>query len=285
MNIRRITIHADAMKPFQMLHTSDNHLCLADERDDERKNKLAVSRTECFAQDHPENLTRYMEEIAAYAKVNNLTLLHTGDIIDFVSEANLDYCRKVLEGVDVFMAAGNHEFSLYVGEAWEDEAYKAKSFEHVKEAFQGDFWFQTRIVNGVKFIAVDNNYYYVTQKQLALFKEAVADGMPVVLIMHNPLYSKDTYEKIMAGKKKSDPPYLFGCPGELLGELEEYRYRQQLPNETTKEFLELCEALPNLKAVLTGHLHAYFETVLDSGVPQYVAPGGYDGDVILYDFV
>jgi len=205
-------------------------------------------------------------------------------MIDFVSEANLDYCRKLFQEIDLFMAAGNHEFSLYVGEAWEDEAYKRKSFDKVRNAFQGDFWFQTRVINGVKFVAVDNNYYYVTPKQLELFQKSVSDGMPVVLLVHNPLYSKDTYKKVMEGKKESDPPYLFGCPEHLLGSLETYRYLQQKPNETTKEFLNLCESLPNLKAVLAGHLHAFYETKLDTGIPQYVASSVGESDVILYTF-
>lgn len=285
MKIRHITIEAGAEKPFRMLHTSDNHLCLADERDDERKNQLAAERADCFTGGHPEKLTDAVEEIVAYARENSLTLLHTGDMIDFVSEANLDYVRKVLEGIDVFMAAGNHEFSLYVGEAWEDEAYKAQSFAHVKEAFQGNFWFQTREVNGVRFIAVDNNYYYVTKEQLKLFKEAVADGMPCVLILHNPLYSEDMYKCVMEGKSESDPPYLFGCPEPLLRSLEEHRYQQQKPDETTKEFLQICEDLPNLKAVLAGHLHVFCEAKLNSGVPQYVAASVAESDVILYEFV
>lgn len=285
MNIRHITINVNAETPFQMLHTSDNHLCLADARDDERKNLLAASRADSFTGGHPEKLTEAVEEIAAYAKENNLTLIHTGDMIDFVSEANLDYSRKIFKGIDVFMAAGNHEFSLYVGEAWEDEAYKAQSFEHVKAAFQGDFWFQTRIVNGVKFIAVDNNYYYVTPEQLTLFKEATADGMPCVLIVHNPLYSEDMHKQVMEGKKESDPPYLFGCPEHLLRSLNDHRYRQQKPDETTTEFLHYCETLPNLKAVLAGHLHEFFESKLDSGIPQYVASSVAEADVILYEFV
>lgn len=285
MKIRQVTIHADAQTPFQMLHTSDNHICLADMRDDERKQELAVSRADMFTKGHLNKLTESVEEIVAYAKDHELTLLHTGDMIDFVSEANLDYARKVFEGIDLFMAAGNHEFSLYVGEAWEDEAYKAQSFEKVKNAFQGDFWFQTREVNGVKFVAVDNNYYYVTPKQLELFKEAASDGMPLVLVVHNPLYSEDTYNKVMEGKKETDPPYLFGCPENKLRSLEKYRYLQQKPDDTTQEFLQFCESLPNLKAVIAGHLHTYYETRLDNGVMQYIASSVGESDVILYTFL
>ena len=285
MKITEITIPVGAEKPFRMLHMSDNHISLADERDNERKNKLAESRANSFTGGHPELLSSHLEELLTYAKKQDLTILHTGDMIDFVSEANLDFTKQAFAGYDVFAAAGNHEFSQYVGEAWEDEEYKAQSFAHVKAAFPGDFWFQTRMVNGVKFIAVDNNYYYVTEEQLRLFREETADGIPTVLLMHNPLYSEDMYAKVTAGKKPEDPPYLFGCPEPLLRTLNDHRYRQQKPDETTLAFLELCNSLPNLKAVLAGHLHKYFASRLDSGIPQYVAGAGYHAEANLYTFI
>ena len=285
MTIREITIPVGAKAPFSVLHTSDNHICLADERDNERKRKLAEDRSKVFSKGSPGSWLERTEEIFAYAKEHQLPIFHTGDLIDFVSEANLDYARNLLKDADVFVAAGNHEFSQYVGEAWEDEAYKAQSFERVKAAFPGDFWFQTRMINGVKFIALENGYYYVTKEQLRLFKEATAEDVPTVLLVHNPLYSADTFRKYKEGRPVSEPAYLFGCPEDLMWEWEEHRRLQQRPNEVTKEFMSYCESLPCLKAVLAGHMHEYIASVLDSGIPQYVAGAGYKSDVNLYTFV
>ena len=206
-------------------------------------------------------------------------------MIDFVSQANLDFVRKAFDGLDVLCAAGNHEFSQYVGEAFEDEAYKAQSFEMVKAAFPGDFWFQTRLINGVRFVAIDNNYYYITEEQLHLFKEVAEQGEPIVLLMHNPLYSEDMYRQVMEGKPEDAPPYLLGCPEELLRGLSEHRYIQQKPNAVTLEFLDYCNHLPNLKVIITGHLHQFYASRLDSGVPQYVVAGSYRGEANIYEFV
>ena len=285
MKIREIQIPVGATAPFKMLHTSDNHICLADERDDERKRALAARRDAEFSGNNPGCLYRYLQDILDYAREHDLPVIHTGDFIDFVSYANLDYARKSLEGLDVFMAAGNHEFSLYVGEAFEDEAYKAQSFDLVQSAFPGDFWFQTRLINGIRFVAIDNNYYYITEEQMRLFKEVAEQGEPIVLIMHNPLYSRDLYRQIMEGKPADAPPYLIGCPEELLRSLSEKRYIQQKPNALTLEFLDYCNHLPNLKAVLTGHLHEFCASELDSGVPQYVCDAGYHNEAIVYEFV
>lgn len=285
MKITEIQIPVGATMPFRMLHMSDNHLCLADDRDDQRKNDLAHARGNSFTGGHPERLTEQVSEFMSFAAQEKIGILHTGDMIDYVSEANLDYTREAFANADVFVAAGNHEFSLYVGEAWEDEAYKQQSMAHVKAAFPGDFWFQTKVVNGVKFIALENGYYYITEEQFDLFKTATADGMPAVLLVHNPLYSKDLYEQVTAGKSPSEPPYLMGCPEPLLRTLDAYRYRQQVPNELTLAFMDYCNTLPNLKAVLSGHLHVPFSSQLDSGIPQYVAGAGYAGEANLYTFL
>ena len=212
MNFREIKIPVGATSPFKMLHTTDNHICLADERDDERKRALAAKRMAAFDAASEKGAIACCEEVLEYARTHSLPVLHTGDIMDFVSQANLDYVRKAFAGLDVFCAAGNHEYSLYVGEAFEDEAYKAQSFEMVKAAFPGNIWFQTRLINGIRFVAIDNNYYYIVEEQMRLFKEVAEQGEPIVLVVHNPLYSEDLYRQVMEGKAKDAPPYLSAVP-------------------------------------------------------------------------
>jgi len=283
MNIRKAALHVGAQQPFTLLHMSDNHICLADQRDNERKNALAVRRNGEFTHNaDPERQTRVAEELIAYAKERNAPLLHTGDLIDFTSEANFDYARRVLADVDVIMAVGNHEFSQYVGEAWEDEAYKAVSMDSVLAAFPEGILFGVRVIHGVKIITLDDNYYYVTPELLARLKEELSDGVPAILAMHNPLFSEDLYAQVMAGKAPDAPPYLLGCPEERLRTLSEKRYNQQKPNDITLEFLHFCESCPNLKAVLAGHLHKFYESRLDSGTPQYVCAASYRGEIIEY---
>jgi len=72
-----------------------------------------------------------------------------------------DYVARCRMDVGV-TCAGNHEFSQYVGEAEEDEAYKAQSFAAVQGVYPNDLVFASRIVHGVNFVAVDNTYYRFT---------------------------------------------------------------------------------------------------------------------------
>lgn len=283
MKIHDVRLEPGAAEPFSLWHISDSHLTLADERDNERKNKLAEDRGNAFTGGHPERIRQYTEEQFDRVRESGDTLIYTGDFCDFVSEANLDYAKSLFSTVDAFVCAGNHEYSQYVGEAWEDEAYKAMSFDHVKESFPGnDIWYSERIMHGVRFVAIDNNYYYVLPEQLERFRKALSDGVPTVLCVHNPLYSENTYDTIMAGKSPDEPPYLCGCPHELLLNLSDHRRRQQTTDELTREFVDLCESSKNLKAILAGHLHAFAACRMNSGIPQIVAPGGFKNEVVRY---
>ena len=72
-----------------------------------------------------------------------MMILHTGDLQDFVSEANIDFIREQLGVGDWYAAAGNHEYSQYVGEAREDAAYRMQSYAKVEKIFKeswGNLW-------------------------------------------------------------------------------------------------------------------------------------------------
>ncbi|MDD7365789.1 MAG: metallophosphoesterase, partial [Clostridiales bacterium] len=177
MIITKTRLEIGLEKPFRALHMSDNHIALADNRDDERKIKLAESRTAAFNHGKPGNVA--MEEYALqldYARSHRLPVLYTGDLCDFVSYKNLDYARDTLKDIDYFMAVGNHEFSLYVGEAFEDLPYKMKSFDLVQSYFRNDLHFASRVMGGVNFVALDNGYYRFDADQLARMKREIEKG-------------------------------------------------------------------------------------------------------------
>ena len=128
--IRNITIPVGASKSFSVLHLSDSHITRVDERDNKRKKDLAFGRSKIFPK-----AEAYFEAALNYAHQKGLMLLHTGDLIDFVSVANLEYVAEKLGNGHWFTSAGNHEYSQYVGEAREDAAYKSKSYDKVQASF------------------------------------------------------------------------------------------------------------------------------------------------------
>lgn len=258
-------LNVGAEKPFTLLHVSDTHLCLADDRDCERKIELASKRAPGF----PE-AEAVLAETKRIAKEKNLTIVHTGDLLDFVSWANIDEAKRFTDECDVFLAAGNHEFSQYVGEAWEDADYRNQSLEKVQAAFKNDIRFSSRKVNGVNLIAIDNGYYLFEKEQLEALKAEIALGLPIILFMHTPLYAEDLRNYHLELDQKSPVVYLMAVPEEYLDGYSDHRYRQQKADEITQEAYDLIVNCPQIKAVITGHLHFDFEGKIHGDLPQIV---------------
>ena len=277
MEPTKTTVRIGLEKPLRVLHISDNHLAYADERDDERKRALAASRQISFGCKGDKDYETLIAQID-YANEHCDLLVHTGDVIDFVSHLNLEKAHEAFSrSKNLFMAVGNHEFSRYVGEAWEDVAYKMTSYQQVRASLGFDLLFSSRVEGGVNFVAIDNGYYNVEPWQLERLKMEVKKGLPIVLCMHTPLYEKALYDFTMA-RLDNLCSYLMGCSEELLLPYSEYRAYQQRPTADTMRFVDYVQSQPLVKCLLTGHMHVPFVSTLPGGAVQIVAGAGYAGE-------
>lgn len=281
LRVERFEVAVGAARPFDALQVSDTHIVRVDARDDERKMKLAAARSFTPFAEH------YLDEAIVRAKARGEMLLHTGDLIDFVSAANLDLAEAHFAGNGWFACAGNHEFSKYVGEAKEDEAYKRDSFARVQAAYPNDLSFASRVVEGVNFVALDDVYYNVTAAQRTLFEQEVAKGLPIVLLCHVPFYGPKLYDYVMTATK-GKCAYVTGAPLELTETYkggrdappaEAWRSRavQQRTDAATADFLKWLREQKLLKAILAGHLHHFFQERFSPTAMQYVCAAGYKG--------
>ena len=260
MNVIHTTLEIGATAPFRIIHLSDTHLTYADLRDGQRKVKLIDWRLPGFP--HAEAV---LAEAGALSKELNIPIFHTGDLIDFVSLANLEAVKAFTDTHDVYMATGNHEFSLYVGEAKEDAAYRNQSLPAVQACFKNNIRMDSRVVNGVNFVALDNGYYLFEPEQFEFLKGEVAKGLPIVLMMHTPLYDPKFYERMMS---YCPCAYLMGVPEELMVGYPPDRYIQQKADEVTLEMMEYIAREPLIKYILTGHQHFDFESMYAERIPQ-----------------
>ena len=234
--------------PVRVLHCSDIHITRADLRDDQRKVELAKGRLNCFP--HAEELLAFVGDTA---RELDIPICCTGDLADFVSVANLEAVRAFNDEHDCFAAAGNHDFSLYVGEAWEDAAYRNQSLEKVEAAYNNNTRMSARVIGGVNFVALDNGYYLFEAEQLAFLKAEAARGLPVVLMLHVPLYDPALYDFELA--RVPGCAYLTGVPEEKMSHYDDYRFRQQKADAITLETMQYVAEESMIKAILTGHLH------------------------------
>ena len=270
MEPTKTTVRIGLEKPLRVLHISDNHLSYADERDDERKRALAASRQISFGCKGDKDYETLIAQID-YANEHCDLLVHTGDVIDFVSHLNLEKAHEAFSRAkNLFMAVGNHEFSRYVGEAWEDAEYRSKSLALVQSAFKNDIRFASRVVNGVNLIAIDNGYYLIEQAQLDALKAECAKGMPVILLMHVPLHADDLCEDMM--NVRGEPcSYLMNTPDSIVDTYSDHRARQQRADSVTREAYGYIVSEPMIKAIIAGHVHGRcYESKVTDTLTQYI---------------
>lgn len=202
-------------------------------------------------------------------------ILYSGDLIDFISQQNLDYAKKILDGRDCLFAAGNHEFSKYVGEAKEDDAYKLDSLPLVQPYFPNDLTFASKQVAGVNLIAMDNSYYRFTEHQHDLLRKEVEKGLPILLLLHTPLYQEALYHS--ARSIRPGCAYLVGCPADKMSDYPQDRFEQQKADVATIEMMDTIRTQPLIKAIFAGHFHYNDEGEFAQGKMQYITGGGFAG--------
>ena len=281
LNLNRVTVKAGASKPFKVMHVSDTHFTFCDTRDDARKQKLAASRVKGMRRGE-----HYLDEAIRAASAEGAMLLHTGDLIDFTSKANYDAVAEHFAGRDTFVCAGNHEFLPYFRDTdREDAAYKAKSYDEVQANYPNGLTFASWIVNGVNFIAIDDVFYYTTEKQAELFEREVEKGLPIVLLCHVPPYTPDSRALFEAAFKKwRGAAYLFGVPDDMMGRYTKPLIRQQRADAVSMAFCKRLRAEPLLKAILCGHVHFTFADRFSKTAMTYVVGANYGGAAQMVSF-
>lgn len=270
MKTPTIQIKVGAETPFKIMHITDTHLMRVDERECERKLALAKSRYPVFPR-----VEENFAHICELADKLRIPIVHTGDFLDFVSMKNLETVKEFTEKYDVFTSAGNHDFSLFMGEAFEDADYRNQSLATVQKSFTNDIRASSRVINGVNFVALDNGYYLFDEMQFDFLEKEVEKGYPIVLALHVPLYEKQLFDDLYYNREKFGMrpltypcAYLAGVPNELLQRYADHLIKQQTPDKITLAMIEYIKEQPLIKAVLCGHLHCDAEALLKEGVPQ-----------------
>lgn len=251
-------IDAGATKPFSILHITDTHLTAAYASEDEKKQLLHTKRTKTFGGLQEKAL----KDSLAWAKDNVDYILHTGDLIDWISEENLDLAEKYL-GEETAFAVGNHEYSRYMWleKSENTEEYKALSKSLLESRYHKDMSFASQIVNGVNFITLDDTYYYITEEQADLFADEVRKKLPIILCMHVPVYTPD----IATANRKF---WKAGSKFEGINPAE-YKYGKET-DIFTEQFFDRLKKEKLLKGILSGHTHFGMEEQFSPTARQYI---------------
>lgn len=266
LTIDELTINIGIKKPFQIFHVTDSHLA----RFDPQKPCTRFEQSR-------ELIDTYFAQCCEYCRENNIIMLNTGDVIDFISDANFEYMTEQLRGVDYIYATGNHDFCHWVGDATENQQYKWRNIKKVAKYFNCNMHFDSRVVGGVNFVTLDDGYYLINDGQLDMLKAEVARGLPIILCMHVPFYTPGLAKSAI---ERGIPTSLVAAPLEIIENYTEpYRRFQQEPDDATLRAVEYIKSEPTIKAIIAGHMHTptHHDEEFTVGKMQYVGAGGYNG--------
>lgn len=266
MKLLKSTIHIGIEKPFTFLHMTDTHLHYNDDGSDHYRKRD-------FNHDYAGCCVEYFLEACRYARENNLPVLHTGDLWDFISDGNFQAAKQALSQIDCIYAMGNHELYYDVDD---DYHVKIAAVEQVAPQLPNDLYFYSSVIHGVNFVTLDNASYQITETQLDLLNAEVAKGLPIILGVHIPFCTPRLAEERF---KLYPCTHCIAPPEAILARYSDPYRQEQAANETTRKVAAYIKAESMIKAVIAGHTHCNFEEDLCPGKPQFVTHGTYHGYV------
>ena len=232
------------------------------------KQQLTQKRTTTFGGRQEEAL----RDSLAWARQHVDYVVHTGDIIDWQSEANFDLVKKYF-GDGLIGSMGNHEFStdMWLSDPKEErtEAYKDNTRAKLQSIYPFNVKLYSQVVNGVNFVTLDDVYGYVTEEQVRLFKEEVKKKLPIVLCMHVPFFT-DTLWRATVRFWTDKGPLASGKLPAITGD-----YKKQTEDPVTRDFIAYLKKERLLRCILAGHEHITVEDQFSPTCRQYLVAGNF----------
>ena len=267
LNISESVLEIGAERPIRLLHITDSHLTCHDAG-------LDSGRAELFSKEYPGDHVNYFLEAIEYAKKNDLIVLHTGDLMDFISDENLDLLEKSFFGVEYLYVMGNHDFCECSGESFDSYISKKDRALKVAPYSSTNGFFDSRILRGVNFVALNNADYQISEEQLSLIEKEAEKGYPILLLAHIPFFTPEHADAVLATGLSC--AYISCASPEYLSRYSEADRKAQEPNAQTLKALEYIKSEPLIKAVIAGHTHVNREEDL-GGVTQIATAACYAG--------
>ena len=247
-------------KPLKVLHVSDFHICLCDDRNGEMLEHMA-QRNQRFGNDSDERLLSLID----YAESNGTDFIAmTGDMLEMSTEANLDFFRGLNTRIKTpwSFCMGNHEWhytdGVSVREHW------CRRYQFMTDHNLNSHWIDR---NGLRMVFLDDSNYQIDEVQLAFVKKALT--RPCVFFMHIPLYIESLREDCI---KKWNAPTMLAADdwgSESRKELEASEN-----SASSIEFRKLIETDANAKAIFAGHLHILSSNEYQDDRFQYTVTDG-----------
>jgi len=248
LSIKKSVIEIGIKEPIRFLHITDAHMDIVKE----------IGKAE--------NVD-YFEEAMKYAKKNDMFIVCTGDNFKWFSEENYNYAVKNFSDESNIFIPGNHDFCRSpdndgLGEPREYQKYSKKW----TPCYNLNIDFDSKIINGVNFVCLQNGYYSISYEQIELLKAEVMKGFPIILCMHVPLFNLERAEDMLLRGRPAG--YMIAPVDECRIKYNESHAIAQKPTKETLDAVEYISNEPLIKAIVAGHIHEDFDGFADCGKRQ-----------------
>jgi DNA repair exonuclease SbcCD nuclease subunit len=279
----KVFFYSEVIKEsIKVIHIADTHLFKDDERGipyQKYSSRMAkaYNQTTHFQTGNITNPEEAFEQALAFAKEVKADVINlVGDIFSFPSEAAIEWVQLKLSetGIPYIYTAGNHDWHYEGMEGTSESLRDTWIQKRLLPLYQGNHpLMSAHDVKGIRFLAIDNSTYQINDEQLSFFKKQIQSQVPLVLLVHIPMYAP--------GKNIS-----FGCGNPNWGagtdhgfEIERRpQWRESGHTKTTIDFHKEVFNAPNLLGIFAGHIHRNSIEII-KGKPQIVsddnASGGY----------
>ncbi|GAF71425.1 unnamed protein product, partial [marine sediment metagenome] len=268
----------------RVLHISDSHISVFDES--EKEYHPYSSRMDNAYKSPPHYITgvnttpaETFSELMDLAKKQNADMIAlTGDIVNNPSKSSVKYIYESVQktGIPSIYVAGNHD--------WHYEGMKGSMATLRQTWIQNSLLplyggenplYSSHVIGGINFVTIDNSTYQVNAEQLRFYIKQITRAMPIVLLMHIPLYlDKDAERKGIS--TCGDPRWGWDMDKNYEIERRE-RWSRNGNQPSTVEFLESVKTTANLAAVIVGHTHRARADKVTEHAIQYVTGRSADG--------
>lgn len=248
----RVTVTIPGLsRPHTFLHISDTHVAYAYDYDSENAKAMAEKQSNAWNQCGIFPIDAFANVLAYADETKPDAILMAGDIVDYYTESNVKYLGEMLSAckTECLYVPGNHE---YAGNAAFDDMRATLS-----PMMQGtpDFW--VRDYEDFVVVGVCDGTYRFTWAQVEKLKAVIAQGKPILMMLHLPIRS----EVLTPYCEKS----WWGCDVTIGGSFHG-------TDDATEEFLSLVKSEDShIAAIFAGHLHYDHAGEFAPGRMQYVS--------------
>ncbi|MBE6930391.1 MAG: hypothetical protein E7463_08930 [Ruminococcaceae bacterium] len=268
MLIENVTIRIPGLtRDYVFYHTSDAHVAWADPTDSTADRELAATQTQRWNLHGILPPAGFDDTLRTASENHADGLFLCGDIADYYHPSTVRRIRDRLTNaaVEPLYVCGNHEGGSYKNGPRYDKALRPH-YPDYAGMMHGtpDLW--VRDFGEFLIVGIDDSDKKVRPEQVAALKNLCADGRPILLLMHIPIYTEALKAPLCAewGDDACDY-FVIGFDADEA--------------ETPAFCALLRDPAAPIAAVFAGHIHLSHASEIIPGRVQYTSAPSFSGTI------